>query len=1015
MAATNSRAKSRLKTTSSKPEAQASDLVFMEESLLTEEIVTIKKSPTIISSSTSLLATEQTSSNLTSSASPAPSLTNHKKAPPSAPIPSSPSSPSTLDLDKPALQTTITENSPFMSKKARLKHFTSQLLPRKGEKPAIFGWKIARLIGLMFALGAILGIIAFLALFFWFQKDLPDPTNVVRDSGFGTTIYDRNGELLYQAFTEEKRDPVALADISEYMKQATIAVEDKEFYNHGGFDWLTVLRIPYYFLTRGQVTGGSTLTQQLVKNVLLTNERTITRKFKELILSMQIESYYSKDEILNMYLNEAPYGGNLYGIGSAAKAFFNKTPAELTLVESAILAGLPQSPTRYSPLAGRTNDDGVYLWQVRADAVLRRLHEDSYITDEVYNQALADLENVTFANIQTDIQAPHFVFYIQDQLVEMYGEETISSGLSVYTTLDLNLQNQVQTIVSDEVADIEHYNVTNGAALVMVPKTGEILSMVGSRDYFDSDNGGQFNVVTQALRQPGSSIKPLTYLAYLQKGYTAASILADVPTSFVANASMKAYTPVNYDGKFRGAVNVRSALSQSLNIPAVKALATVGVEEFLNLAYNAGLTTFEPTAENLSRFGLAVTLGGAEVRMIDLTSAYAAFANQGKKVEPVSILKVQNYEGQTIYEYKPASGKQIFSEGETFIIDSILSDNAARSPAFGSNSSLNASPNIAVKTGTTNDLKDNWTIGWSQSFIVSAWVGNNDNSSMSGLVSGITGAAPIWRSIVNLLLANGYEAKSWEMPDNVEKIEVDAISGYPAHDGFATTHEYFVKGTALSSPDLIHLLGKICKGDNSKWANDIQVAGNDYDQKEFIILKENDPVSEDGVNRWQEAINAWVSSSEDQRYHVPTEYCGGSESNNGVYVTIDNISNEKNYSETKLKFKARADSGAGIKKIAIYVNGEKKVEKENEREFEFELELGAGKYSLYATAEDNNGKTAQSFTWKIGTGGMKWNEEDKPASTPTPVPTQTPVPTISPSPVPSPSPNPTITPEPTSP
>jgi penicillin-binding protein 1C len=868
--------------------------------------------------------------------------------------------------------------------------------------------KLIRLGAVLFLVAVVVGLTAFFALFAWFSRDLPKPGQVIRRDGFSTQFYDRNGEVLYNFYIDERRDPVALDQIPEALKQATIAVEDKDFYRHRGFDILTIVRIPYNYIFRQRVVGGSTLTQQLVKNVLLTNERTVIRKFKEFVLALQIERTFTKDEILEMYLNEAPYGGTAWGVGAAATYYFNKNISELTLSESVILAGLPQRPSAYSPFNGRTNSEGTPLWKVRSLGVLRRMQEDGFITPEQYNQVIDDFESIEFNQARTDIKAPHFVFYVRDQLAELFGEEVVErGGLKVTTSLDMKLQTDAQTIVAEEIKKVEDLNITNGAAMVMDPASGEILAMVGSRDYFNSEIGGQFNVAVNGLRQPGSSLKPITYLAMLEKGYTPATMIVDAPTKFVANDTDDPYEPKNYDGRFRGPVNLRDSLGSSLNIPAVKALAIVGVRTFLEQAYNMGLTSLEPTPENMRRFGLAVTLGGAEVTLKDIVVAFSSFANGGYRVEPISILKVEDLDGRVLFEHRPVKGSSVMSPESAFLINHMLSDNNARLMAFGANSLLNLGKSVAVKTGTTNDQRDNWTIGWSREVVVGSWVGNNDNSPMTRVASGITGASPIWRRIMLSALDKGYSAPQWEVPAGVEQVELDAISGYPAHSDFPSRMEYVVRGTVPSLPDEIHSKVKLCRGED-KLANEARIAVGDYDEREFIILKENDPISQDGRNRWQEGIDAWIKGQDDSRYRVPTEYCG---EKSDVSVDLRRPDNERNFDDTNIEVEVLAGSGAGIEKIEIIArraDGFEVKETVNNRRYKDRINLPAGRYEVYAIAYTRDGEKRESRKVKIGTGGVKWDQEDKPE--PSPSPSLSPSPTPSPTPPTSPTPSPTASP-----
>jgi membrane peptidoglycan carboxypeptidase len=855
--------------------------------------------------------------------------------------------------------------------------------------------KRMRLVAQASVAGVVVGIVGFFVMFAWYSKDLPKPGEVIRREGFSTKIYDRSGVLLYDLYDTERRNPITLDQLPEYLKQATVAIEDKDFYKHGGFDLLTVVRIPYNMVFRQRVVGGSTLTQQLVKNALLTNERTVSRKFKELVLSIQIERTFTKDQILEMYLNEAPYGGTAWGVGTAAELYFDKPVSELTLVESAFLAGLPQRPSVYSPFSGKKNDDGVPYWQIRTESVLRAMEKNGNITKLQMEDEIAALPDLEFNTTNTDIKAPHFVFYVRDELEEMFGEELVEKGgLKVTTTLDLDLHQQAQNIVAEEVEGVESYNITNGSAVVMNPNNGEILSMVGSKDFFDQDIDGQFNVAADGLRQPGSSIKPVTYLAMFRRGYSPASMIADVETVFKPNDSADEYKPKNYDGEFRGPVSLRNSLGSSLNIPAVKSVAIVGVKEFLQTAYDMGFETLEPTDDNMKRFGLAVTLGGAEVHLLDTVTAYSSFANTGLRVKPVSILKVEGNDGKVLFEHKEIQGKRVISEGESFLINDVLSDNNARLLAFGANSLLNTGRPIAVKTGTTNDQRDNWTIGWSREVIVGAWVGNNDNSAMTRVASGVTGASPIWRRIIFAALDQGYGAPAWEVPEGVEQVEVDSISGYPVHDGYPGKLDYFLKGTVPSLPDPIHSKLKMCNGDEGKLATEAKIAAGDYTEREYILMKEDDPFSTDGKNRWQEAIDLWINGQEDSRFKIPTEYCGDT---NEVLVRVSKPENEKSYEANRIEVNIEAGSEAGIDRIEIYIDGEKR-ETVNDRTYRDFIDFSTGQHEIYAKAFSRDGKESKSNTIRIGTGGVDWKDPE-----PTPIPSPTPEPT----PTDKPKPNPT--------
>lgn len=624
-------------------------------------------------------------------------------------------------------------------------------------------------------------------------KDLPSPTQLGSTTlPQSTQIFDRNGTLLYTIYGNKNQTFVPLSQIPKNLQNATIAIEDKDFYNHGAIDIRGITRAFYSTIFHKQVQGGSTLTQQLVKNGLLTQEQTLPRKMKEIILAYATELLYSKNRILEMYLNQSPYGGTAWGAEAASLTYFGKHVKELDLAQSALLAGLPESPTTLSPQGTHPE-----LAKKRQELVLEDMYDQKYITKSQYDQAVK--EELHYKKLDNTIKAPHFVLFIKDLLVKRYGERLAESGgLKVITSLDLKTQDMVQNVVATEVDDLKNYHVSNGAALVTNPGTGEILAMVGSKNYFDTDADGNVNV-TIALRQPGSSIKPINYAVGLIKGYTAATPFIDQPMCVPSGDGTK-YCPQNYDGKFHGVVQMRFALGNSLNIPAVKMLKANGIQAMIATASAMGISTF---SQNPSRYGLSLTLGGGEVTMIDMATAFGVFANGGYRMDLHPILKVTNSEGKILEEYVPPTspifGKKVFDPGVAYIITQILSDNNARLLEFGPSSELKiGKQSVAVKTGTTNDFRDNWTIGYTPNLLVAAWVGNNDNTPMSGLVSGITGAAPIWHQImVNMLKTTSFQSP--RKPDNVVGKYVCSDSGLlPQAEGSAdrcpTRFEYFIKG-----------------------------------------------------------------------------------------------------------------------------------------------------------------------------------------------------------------------------
>ncbi len=622
-------------------------------------------------------------------------------------------------------------------------------------------------------------------LVYWYiLKDLPSSKLLGGVTPSLTTkIYDRNGVLLYQIYKDENRSLIHLADLPPHVIQATIAAEDKNFYHHSGFDPVGITRALLNNLQcslklgicNSSLQGGSTITQQLVKNVLLTPERSFTRKLKELVLAVETEIHYSKEEILEMYLNQIGYGGTAYGIEEAAWQYFGKSARDLTLAESAMLAGLPISPTILSPFG-----TDPYLAKIRQQQVLESMVKSKMITE---NDKVASLATPLLFHPQgISIRAPHFVMYVKDLLVKTYGEDLVSrGGLEVITTLDVNKQDILQQEINAELNNLQRLHVQNGAGLILAPKTGEILAMVGSRDFFDSSRDGQVNITLQA-RQPGSSIKPITYTLALMRGASPSSWVEDTPVCFILPGGPD-YCPKNYDGRFHGRVTLRTALASSYNIPAIKLLNTYGLNNMINLARNMGITTWEDS----SRFGLSLTLGGGEITMLDLAGVYSIFANDGEKVPPIAILSVKNHAGNDL-PFPAPEKKQVIPATIAYQINSILSDSLARAPAFGMHSVLNLPGNtVAVKTGTTNDLRDNWTFGYTPGILVATWVGNNDNSPMSSVASGITGASPIWARTMQRLLKD-IKKEPFAPPSTMIKVNT-SCSSFP-------TYEYFVPGTA---------------------------------------------------------------------------------------------------------------------------------------------------------------------------------------------------------------------------
>jgi len=693
------------------------------------------------------------------------------------------------------------------------------------------------------------GILLFLFIYFFIFYKLPSPASLkdFKITPLSTHILDRNGKLLYQLYQKQKRTPIKLKDLPLHVAQATISIEDKNFYQHQGVSIVGgMIRALKDTLLKQQLQGGSTITQQLVKSALLTSERTIRRKIREIILALWTEKIFSKNEILELYLNQIPYGGAVYGVEEASQRFFEKPAKKLTLEESAFLAGLPQAPSQYSPY---NNPD---LAIKRRNEVLKAMYEQKYIDKTTYEKAIKT--KIIVKPFEEKIKAPHFVFYIKNLLEQKYTTKEIEEGgLKITTTLDLSLQEEAEKILKEELENIKELDVSNGAVLVTRPPTGEILAMLGSVDYF-ATGSGTFNVVTSD-RQPGSSIKPINYAIGIErKLVTAGTLFIDSPTCFVGAGQPKGYCPVNYDGQFHGPQGLRFSLGNSYNIPAVKMLALNGVKEFVASASAFGINSFKDP----KNYGLSLTLGGGEVKMTEMATAFSSFANRGVVKELNSILKIVDKFGKTLYKFespnlvadikKPLSypsffsigGKKPLSEETAFIISHILLDDNARSQAFGAGSLLVVPGHaVSVKTGTTDDKRDNWTIGYTPNFMTTVWVGNNDNTPMNPyLASGITGAAPIWNRVMRYLLKN--QPDLWPIrPGNVVGQQICWDSGdimVKKDDGTENCRprfEYFIKGTEPKEPHISKQTVAVTKDD--KLAPDNFP---DTEMKEKTIIKD---------------------------------------------------------------------------------------------------------------------------------------------------------------------------------
>ncbi len=593
----------------------------------------------------------------------------------------------------------------------------------------------------IFIIIIIISLIIFIS---FLSRDLPNPNQLIeRNIAQSTTIFDRSGEhILYEFHGDEKRTLINLEEIPDHAKWATISIEDKNFYKHKGFSVWAMIRTIITNILYNKKAGGSTLTQQFVKNALLSPEKKYSRKIKEILIAQKIEKRFTKDEILQMYLNEIPYGSNTYGIEAASQKYFGKSSRDLVLAESAILAALPQAPSRYSPYG--PNKD---ILIGRQQYILSLMEIQGYISKE--EKESAEKYEIKFKGPETNITAPHFVMYIREILSEKYGDQMLEQGgLKIYSTIDLEKQKIAEEAIKNRVEkNLKSFNAQNASLVAIDPKNGQILAMVGSKDFFNNEIDGQVNIAIRN-RQPGSSLKPLVYAALFNKGYNPNSLVYDVVTNF--SASGKAYEPRNYNNQEYGPISFKQALAGSLNVPAVKALYLAGIDNVAKLAQESGYSTLNDP-EN---YGLSLVLGGAEVKLLEHANAYSIFAREGE-INPVSgVLRVEDKDGKILEEFKE-NKKKVLDPNIARMINNILSDNSARSFIFGEKNNLVISgKTVAAKTGTTNNFRDAWTVGYTPSIIAGVWVGNNDNSEMSRGADGSVVAAPIWNEFMKKVLEN---------------------------------------------------------------------------------------------------------------------------------------------------------------------------------------------------------------------------------------------------------------------
>ncbi|MBD3248268.1 PBP1A family penicillin-binding protein [Candidatus Falkowbacteria bacterium] len=755
-------------------------------------------------------------------------------------------------------------------------------------------------------------IIFCVAAFSWFSRGLPEPGQLMeRQVAQSTKIYDRSGEhILYDIHGEEQRTLIKLEDIPDHVKWAAIAVEDKNFYEHKGVSLWGILRGVVWQKIRGKrVQGGSTLTQQFVKNAILTSERKISRKIKEWILAYKMEKSFSKDQILELYLNEIPYGSTAYGVEAASRRYFNKGVKDITIAEAAILAALPQAPTYYSPYG--SHKDALIA---RQQTVINLMADQGYISEEQAQEARE--QELEFAEPAANITAPHFVMYVKELLTEKYGEKMVEQGgLKIYTTLDLYKQEIAEEVVEKYgEKNEENYEATNASLVSIDPKTGQILAMVGSRDYFNDDIDGQVNVAI-SKRQPGSSLKPLVYASMFEKGYTPNTVLYDVVTNF-SNDKANPYEPKNYDLKQHGPVSVRKALAGSLNTTAVKAVYLAGIDNVLKNAEALGYSTLGP--QDAERVGFSLVLGGGEVKLLDHTNAYSAFAREGKIRPASSILKIEDANGDILEEWEEKDPKQVLDENVAKMINSVLSDNGARAYAFGTSNWLTlGSRPVAAKTGTTNDYHDAWTIGYTPSIVTGVWVGNSDNAAMKRGASGGTVAAPIWHDYMQKVLGDTpiEQFKSPEIKETgkaiidgqvgASKVKIDSSTGLLATE---FTPENLVEEVMFTQHHSI--LYYVDKDDP---LGDIpQNPGKD---PQFHLWEER-------VQLWaEEELKNSTSTAITSSSTAPTEYDNVHIPENIPELEIIEPVNNKTITSPYLTVKLKATAKRGVAKVNYYLDG----------------------------------------------------------------------------------------------
>lgn len=804
------------------------------------------------------------------------------------------------------------------------------------------------------AAGIFFGLI--LLLFAWYAKDLPSPSKInSKVSAQSTQIFDRNGKILYEVHGNENRILVDMKDIPQTAKDATVAIEDKNFYKHHGFDIRRIFgSIAYDVVSRSKGQGASTITQQFIKNSMLTNEKSYSRKIKEFMMSIMVEQMYSKDDILKMYLNEIPYGSNAYGIQVAAKTYFNKDAKDLTLEESAVLAALPNAPTYYSPYGQHKNE-----LMERKDLVLDLMAKQKYITQEQADEAKK--KPLTFSGkVYGNITAPHFVMYVKEQLTEKYGEQMVNEGgLKVYTSLDLEKQKMAEEAVATNVdKNSKRYKASNASLVAMDPKTGEILAMVGSRDFFNEEIDGNVNVAIRD-RQPGSSFKPFVYATAMKsENWGPGSTIFDLKTNFGG------YSPNNYDGAFRGPMSMRKALQGSRNVTAVKMLYIAGLKDSLSTAHAMGITTLNDP----SKYGLSLVLGAGEVKLLDMTGAYGVFANNGIKKDPSWFVKIEDSKGKTIDEHKDTPGKRVLDQQVAYLMSNMLSDDASRAYVFGAGGplTLRGRP-VAAKTGTTDSYKDAWTVGYTPSLVAGVWSGNNDGTPMTS-AGGSIAAAPIWHDFMTRAL-EGTKVEQFNRPSGIKSVTLDAVTGKkpsPATKGTITDvfpSWYKIPGTEDGVEYRINKATGKLVNDACPPAEITTVTKNSITAE----IPQKDPA----YGSWFAPIAAWASANGfviggDGPAPTETDKCEEVKKA-APTISITSPATSDNV-ESPLGVNMNVEAEAGVESVSVTVadgTSYQATKMANGNGYTATIPLTPGEHSIYATVKDKKGQSTQSATIKV--------------------------------------------------